>query len=67
MAGHMGVDRVTARNHSVVKIDPERNLMLIKGALPGANGAVLFIRKSITARIRPEAPAEAPKADAKKK
>ena len=67
MAGHMGVDRVTTRNHSLVKIDPERNLMLIKGALPGANGAVLFIRKSITARIRPEAPVEAPKAEAKKK
>jgi len=68
MAGHMGVDRVTTRNHSLVKIDPERNLLLIKGALPGANGAVLFIRKSITARIRPEAPAaEAPKAEAKKK
>ena len=41
MAGHMGVDRVTTRNHSLVKIDPERNLMLIKGALPGANGAVV--------------------------
>lgn len=68
MAGHMGVDRVTTRNHSLVKIDPERNLLLIKGALPGANGAVLFIRKSITAKIRPEAPAaEAPKAEAKKK
>ena len=52
MAGHMGSDRVTTRNHPLVKIDPENNLLLIKGALPGANGAVLFIRKSITARIR---------------
>jgi large subunit ribosomal protein L3 len=52
MAGHMGSDRVTTRNHPLVKIDPENNLLLIKGALPGANGAVLFIRKSVTARIR---------------
>ncbi len=54
MAGHMGSDRVTTRNHPLVKIDPENNLLLIKGALPGANGAVLFIRKSITARIKKE-------------
>jgi large subunit ribosomal protein L3 len=53
MAGHMGSDRVTTRNHPLVKIDPEKNLLLIKGALPGANGSVLFIRKSITARVRP--------------
>ena len=54
MAGHMGSDRVTTRNHPLMKIDPENNLLLIKGALPGANGAVLFIRKSITARIKKE-------------
>jgi large subunit ribosomal protein L3 len=52
MAGHMGSDRVTTRNHPLVKIDPENNLLLIKGALPGANGSVVFIRKSITARVR---------------
>jgi large subunit ribosomal protein L3 len=52
MAGHMGSDRVTTRNHPLMKIDPENNLLLIKGALPGANGSVVFIRKSITARIR---------------
>ena len=50
----MGSDRVTTRNHPLIKIDPENNLLLIKGALPGANGAVLFIRKSITARIKKE-------------
>src|SRR5256714_14048970 len=54
MAGHMGSDRVTTRNHPLIKIDPEQNLLLIKGALPDANGSVVFIRKSITARIRPE-------------
>lgn len=50
MAGHMGMDRVTTRNHPLVKIDIEKNLLLIKGALPGPNGSLLFIRKSITAR-----------------
>ncbi len=68
MAGHMGDDRVTTRNHALVGLDKDKNLLLIKGALPGANGAVLFIRKSITARIRPvavEAPAESKDAKGK--
>jgi large subunit ribosomal protein L3 len=52
MAGHMGMDQVTTRNHPLDKIDPENNLLLIKGALPGPNGGLLFVRKSITARIR---------------
>jgi large subunit ribosomal protein L3 len=50
MAGHMGSDRVTTRNHPLVKIDKDNNLLLIKGALPGPNGALLFVRKSVTAR-----------------
>ncbi len=50
MAGHMGMDQVTTRNHPLVKVDAEKNLLLIKGALPGPNGALLFIRKSITAK-----------------
>jgi len=54
MAGHMGSDRVTVRNHPLVKIDPENNLLLIKGALPGPNGGLLFVRKSITAKIKKE-------------
>ncbi|HUB27474.1 MAG TPA: 50S ribosomal protein L3 [Tepidisphaeraceae bacterium] len=52
MAGHMGSDQVTTRNHPLVSVDKDRNLLLIKGPLPGAIGAVLFVRKSITARIR---------------
>ena len=54
MAGHMGQDRVTTRNHPLVKIDAENNLLLIKGALPGSNGSLLFVRKSITARVKKE-------------
>jgi len=52
MAGHMGAERVTTRNHPLVKIDSANNLLLIKGSLPGANGAVVFVRKSITARVK---------------
>jgi large subunit ribosomal protein L3 len=52
MAGHMGAERVTSRNHPLVRIDAEKNILLIKGALPGANGSLLFVRKSITARDR---------------
>lgn len=52
MAGHMGFDKVTTRNHPLVKIDGDKNLLLIKGALPGPNGSLLFIRKSITAKVK---------------
>jgi large subunit ribosomal protein L3 len=55
MAGHMGMDQVTAQNHPLVRVDAEKNLLLIKGALPGPNGGLLFIRKSITARQKPAA------------
>src|SRR3954463_11319061 len=54
MAGHMGSDQVTTRNHPLVKVDAANNLLLIKGALPGPNGGLLFIRKAITAKVRPE-------------
>ncbi|HEX8522999.1 MAG TPA: 50S ribosomal protein L3 [Tepidisphaeraceae bacterium] len=54
MAGHMGMDRVTTRNHSLVKVDAANNILLIKGALPGPNGSLLFVRKSITAKVKAE-------------
>jgi large subunit ribosomal protein L3 len=54
MGGHMGSDQVTTRNHPLVKVDAANNLLLIKGALPGANGALLFVRKSVTARVKQE-------------
>ncbi len=55
MAGHMGAEQVTTRNHPLVKVDAENNLLLIKGALPGPNGALLFVRKSVTAKFMKEA------------
>jgi len=45
MAGHMGNGRVTARNLEVIQVDPERNLLLVKGTVPGANGGLLVIEK----------------------
>jgi large subunit ribosomal protein L3 len=45
MAGHMGNERVTARNIEVMQADPERNLLLVKGAVPGADGGLLIIEK----------------------
>jgi large subunit ribosomal protein L3 len=47
MAGHMGGDKVTVRGLKVVKADPERNLLLIKGAVPGNKNGLLMIRKSV--------------------
>lgn len=46
MAGHMGDARVTVRNLEVVEADAERNLLLLKGAVPGARNSLLIIRKS---------------------
>jgi large subunit ribosomal protein L3 len=45
MAGHMGNRGVTARNLEVIQADPERNLLLVKGTVPGANGELLVIEK----------------------
>ena len=45
MAGHMGNRRMTARNLEVIQADPESNLLLVKGAVPGANGGLLIIEK----------------------
>ncbi len=46
MAGHMGNQRVTVKRVKVVKSDPDRNLLLVKGAVPGARNGLLEIRKS---------------------
>jgi large subunit ribosomal protein L3 len=46
MAGHMGSNRVTVRHLEVYKADPERNLLLVKGAVPGARNGLLLIKKS---------------------
>ncbi|WP_376794361.1 50S ribosomal protein L3 [Thermogemmatispora sp.] len=45
MAGHMGNARVTVKRLRVIQADPERNLLVVKGSVPGANGGLLMIRK----------------------
>ena len=45
MAGHMGNVRVTIKKLQVIQADPERNLLLVKGSVPGANGGLLMIKK----------------------
>ena len=47
MAGHMGTDRVTVRSLDVVRVIPEKKLVLVKGPVPGANGAVVWLRPSV--------------------
>ena len=50
MAGHMGAERVTTQNLEIVRVDAESNLILVKGALPGATGGQLIIKPAIKAR-----------------
>jgi large subunit ribosomal protein L3 len=47
MAGHMGNERVTVQNLEVVRVDLDRNLLLIKGSVPGPNKGLVVIRKAI--------------------
>jgi large subunit ribosomal protein L3 len=47
MAGRMGGERVTVQNLQVVDVDTEHGLILVKGAVPGANGSVVFIRAAV--------------------
>jgi large subunit ribosomal protein L3 len=46
MAGHMGDQRKTLKNLRVVAVDTENNLLMIRGALPGPNGAYVLIKKA---------------------
>ncbi len=45
MAGHLGDARVTVKNLRILSVDPERNLVAVRGAIPGPNGGVVMIRK----------------------
>jgi large subunit ribosomal protein L3 len=52
MAGRMGVQRVTVQNLEVVRVDPARNLVLVKGAVPGANEGLVIVRHAVKQRKR---------------
>ena len=47
MPGHLGAERCTMQNLRVVKVLPEKNLLLVKGAIPGANGDDVVVRTAI--------------------
>ncbi len=47
MAGHWGNERVSIQNLRVVEVRPEENLLLVKGAVPGANGGLVLVRRAV--------------------
>jgi len=59
MSGQMGNERTTARAYKVVRVDAERNLILVKGGVPGARGALVLVRQS-TKKLKVKGPAGKP-------
>jgi large subunit ribosomal protein L3 len=60
-AGRMGGERVTVRNLRIAKVDAENNLLLLRGAIPGASGGYVIVRKAVAAKRPPMPQAEKPK------
>ena len=56
--GRMGGDRVTVRNLRVIQVDEENNRLVVNGAVPGAPGGHVLIRRAVAARREPAAPAQ---------
>ena len=52
MPGHYGVERVTVENLRVVKVIPDENLVLVRGAVPGATGGMVLVRKAIKKKTK---------------
>jgi large subunit ribosomal protein L3 len=50
MAGHMGSQRVTVQNLEVVEVDADRNLLAVRGSVPGAKGGILLIKPAYKSR-----------------
>ncbi|MEI6231831.1 MAG: 50S ribosomal protein L3 [Planctomycetota bacterium] len=59
MAGHMGSEKVTIQGLKVVRIDIENNILLVKGAIPGANGGYVIVKKAIVEKKIADAIAKA--------
>ena len=47
LPGHMGHERITVQNLEVVRVDAERNLLLVRGAIPGAKGGLVMVRETV--------------------
>ncbi|MEW5984404.1 MAG: 50S ribosomal protein L3 [Acidobacteriota bacterium] len=60
-AGHMGHERVTTRNLRVERVDGEEHLLMLRGAVPGARGSYVTIRKAVAAKPEPQPQVEKPK------
>lgn len=58
--GRMGADRVTVRNLTVLKVDADNQLLVLSGAVPGATGGYLVIRKAVAAKPEPKPQPEKP-------
>lgn len=52
MPGHYGVEKVTTQNLTVVDVDTDKGLLLVKGAIPGHNDAIVYVRPSIKVSMR---------------
>jgi large subunit ribosomal protein L3 len=50
MGGHMGDAQITVRNLKVIRVDPDNNLLLVEGSVPGGPNAIVVIRKAIAAK-----------------
>ena len=59
--GRMGGDRVTVRNLRVLQVDAKQHLLIVNGAVPGAPGGLLMVRKAVAAKLERAPVAEAPK------
>ncbi|MBQ3051163.1 MAG: 50S ribosomal protein L3 [Clostridia bacterium] len=46
-AGHMGVEQVTVQNLDVVKVDPELNMLVVRGAVPGPKGGIVYVKNTV--------------------
>ena len=49
-AGQMGVEQVTVQNLDVVKVDPELNMIVVRGAIPGPKGGLVYIKTTVEER-----------------
>jgi large subunit ribosomal protein L3 len=47
LPGHMGTNRVTVQNLEVLNVDVEKNLVVVRGCIPGANGGMVLVKKSV--------------------
>jgi large subunit ribosomal protein L3 len=53
MPGHYGVEQITVQNLQVIEVDPEKGLLLVKGAVPGHNDAIVYIKPAVKQVARP--------------